>query len=494
MAGAQPALARLPRAAMKPRVDAACTVFLSVPAGRHVANLLRGSVLPTLLAECDARIVILSPFVVDPRFTAEFAHPRVAFEALDPHRPAGLERAIDSIVGEKFLRETRLVAARLERDRDRLLAPSLGRRTLAAVKTAAAALPVSRRTWCGLAGAVTPRARYAALIREYGPSLVVTSTAGFLDAETPLIHAARRAGVPVWGVDLGWDSLSSRRRAILPVDRLVVWNEEMRRAAVAYHDLTAARVGLSGAVPFDAFFGRQDLPARDEFLRGLGADPARRLVTLATAPPDVYPTTDRLAGSLAQAVAEDRLGPPAQLLVRVHPRDDLERYRGLAGRPAVLVEQPISRLDGVSGTLPCDLVTPTTRDRVHLAATLARSDVIVTFASTTTIEACVFDTPVVNVGFDAEDGLPLPLSIRRGYACEHYQPVVEAGAARVASSLDDLLAEVRRYLEHPAADRDGRRAIVERVCGFTDAEAGRRVAREIASALEPLASRRPWGP
>ena len=480
----QPALARLPRAAMAPRVDAAQTVLLSVPAGHNVANLLRSSVLPTLLAESAARLVILSPFVVDPRFTAEFAHPRVVFEPLDAHRPAGLERAIDSVLGEKFLRQTGLTAVRLQRDRDRLMAPSARRRALVAAKSVVAALPVSRRTWYGLAGAVTPRARYAALIRESRPALVVTATAGFLHAETPLIHAARRAGVPVWGVDLGWDNLSSKYHTIMPVDRLVVWNEQMRREAIAYHGFTQAQVALSGAVQFDGYFGPQDLPARDDFLRGLGADPSRRLVTLATAPHNMYPTTERLAETLARAVAEDRLGPPAQLLVRVHPRDDVERYRAFAGRPFVVVEKPIARLDGVDGMLPFDLFTPTAGDRAHLAATLAHSDVIVNFASTTTIEACVFDTPVVNVGFDEQDGLPLPLSIRRYYAYEHYRPVVEAGAARVASSPEDLVAEVRRYLEDPAADRAGRRAIVERLCGFTDSDAGRRVAREIASALE----------
>jgi len=492
MTRAQPALARLSRAVMAPRVDAARTVFLSVPAGRHVANLLRGSLLPTLLAECDARVVLLSPFVVDPRFTAEFAHPRVVFEPLDAHRPAALERAIDAIIGEKVMRERGLVAARLERDRDRLLAPSFRRRALGAARSAAATLPVPRRAWHGLAGTITPRARYAALIRKYGPALVVTSTAGVLPAETPLIHAARQAGVPVWGVDLGWDSLSSRCHAVLPVDRLVVWNDEMRRAAIAHLGFTDGQVGLSGAVPFDAYFGRRDLPARDEFLHSLGADPARGLVTFATAPRDVYPTGDRVAEMLARAVTEDRLGPPASLLIRVHPRDDLHRYRGLAGRPLVFVEQPVARLDGVSGTRPVDLFAPTARDNAHLAATLEHSDVLVDFASTTTIEACVFDTPVVNVGFDDEEGLPLPLSIRRRYACEHYRPVVDAGAARVASSPQDLVMQVGRYLQDPAADRDGRRTMVERLCGFTDADAGRRVAREIAAALEPDIHRGPW--
>lgn len=476
--------ARAPRAVAAPRADAARTIVLSVPAGHNVANLLRSAVLPTLLAESDARIVVLSPFVVDPRFTAEFAHPRVVFEPLHAHRPVGLERVIDSITGEKFLRETNLVAVRLQRDRDRLLAPSATRHALVAAKSVVSALPIPRAAWFRLAGAVTPRARYAALLERHRPALVATATAGFLHAEVPLIHAARRARVPVWGVDLGWDNLSSKYHTILPVDRLIVWNEDMRREAVRYHGFAPEQIAVSGAVQFDGYFRTGGPPSREEFFERVGADPSRRLVTIATAPHSMYATTARLVETLARAVATDRLGVPAQLLVRVHPRDELELYREFDGQPFVAVEKPIDRLDAVNGLLPFDLFTPTATDRAHLAATLAHSDVLVNFASTTTLEACVFDTPVVNVGFDAEPGLPLPVSIRRYYAYEHYRPIVEAGAVRVASDPDDLVALVRHYLEDPGADRDGRRAVVERLCGFTDAEAGVRVAREIIGALD----------
>ena len=36
----------------------------------------------------------------------------------------------------------------------------------------------------------------------------------------------------------------------------------------------------------------------------------------------------------------------------------------------------------------------------HLGDTLYHADVVVNVASTITIEACIFDTPVVNINFD----------------------------------------------------------------------------------------------
>jgi hypothetical protein len=466
------------------------TVFLAVPAGHNVANLLRGSFLPTLVAQTGLHVVILSPFSVDPRFTAEFERPRVSFEVLRGHRPGRLERIADSVLSERFLLETSLTAPRLQRDRDRLLNPWGGRRVLAALKGVAARLPVSRSAWFRTVEAWVPRAQYSPLFAKYRPSLVVTATAGFLLAEVPLIAAARTHGVPTVAADLGWDNLSSKYRPLRPVDFLIVWNDTMRDEAVRYHGYAPDRVAVAGAAQFDPYFRDEPIEPREEFLCRIGADPTRKLVTLATPPNTMYPAAGRLVEMLAATISDGGIGPAAQLLVRVHPRDDLEAYRTFRDRPHLRIEKPVAHMQAVDGIPAYDVFAPTRDDRRHLAATLAHSDVLVNFASTTTIEACIFDTPVVNVGFDNELDLPLPLSIRRYYTYEHYRPIVELGAARVAAGPEALIAEVRRYLSDPARDRAARRAVVESLCGLADARAGTRVAEHVLELLRRGGARR----
>jgi len=137
-----------------------------------------------------------------------------------------------------------------------------------------------------------------------------------------------------------------------------------------------------------------------------------------------------------------------------------------------------------TGQPELDAFTPGAGGRGRLAATLAHSDVVVNFASTTTIEAALFDTPVVNIGFDDESGLPLPLSIRRYYEYEHYQPVVDTGAARVVGSEAELIEAVGAYLSDPGRDRAGRRELVRRCCGFPEGGAGHRLARWVRETLD----------
>ena len=460
------------------------TVLLSVPAGHHVEDLLRGPFLPALLEVRPApRVVVVTPYVDDRRLAAELSAAGVAAEPMPVPRVGPAARVVESILSERFLLDSGLRAVRLQRDRARLLDGWRGRGLLIAIKSALTRLPVSRRTWFRLAGAVTDVEECRRLLDRHRPDLVVTATAGFLPAEVPLIYAAWRRGVPQMGVDLGWDNLSSKYHTVLPVDWLAVWNETMRDEAVRYHGFRPDQVRVTGAVPFDAYVGDGVVPSRETFLASIGADPGRPLVTLATAPAQVYPTTGTVARLLSAAARDGRFGREAQLLVRVHPRDRLEDYTSLHDGRQVFVEKPFEQLDRAEGQGELDAFTPGADGRRRLAATLAHSDVLVNFASTTTIEAALFDTPVVNIGFDDEVSLPLPLSIRRYYEYEHYQPVVETGGARVATSADDLLAAVRRYLDDPAADRDGRRELVRRCGARTDGAAGRRLADWVLATL-----------
>ena len=460
------------------------TILLSLPAGHHVADLVRGTFLRSLLSDCPGlRVVVLSPFADDPQLRAELDEIGVVCLAPPPVRSRVTARVVDSILSEKFLIQSRLRAVRLQRDRARLLDGWWGRRTMIALKAGVCRLPVSRRAWFRLAGVVTDCAGYRRVFQTYHPSLVLTATAGFLPVEVPLIYAARRSGIPQMGVDLGWDNLSSKYHTVLPVDYLAVWNETMRDEALRFHGFRGDRVTVTGPIPFDAYRSPRTLPSRVDFVRSFGGDATRPLVTLATAPEVVYPTTDRVVATLVSAIRDGRFGADAQLLVRVHPRDVPDRYGSFHDGRQVFVEKPFEQLTRSTVVPELDAVTPGAHGRARLAATMAHSDVLVNFASTTTLEAAWFDTPIVNIGYDDTPGLPLPLSIGRYYRYEHYQAVVDTGAARIASSADDLVAAVQGYLDTPTADADARRALVKRCCGPQNGDASDRLVRWVLETL-----------
>src|SRR4029077_8087808 len=80
-----------PPAMTRPQTEP-CLLWTS-PNGGCAGNVLRAGVLARVLELVgEARVVLVSPLIADPSFTAEFAHPRVSFEPLPPHVPAGPRR------------------------------------------------------------------------------------------------------------------------------------------------------------------------------------------------------------------------------------------------------------------------------------------------------------------------------------------------------------------------------------------------------------------
>ena len=119
-------------------------------------------------------------------------------------------------------------------------------------------------------------------------------------------------------------------------------------------------------------------------------------------------------------------------------------------------------------------------EAIEVGSLVWHADVLVTLFSTLQVEACICDTPVVNVAFDP----PLPperlyYSSYRSIEVDTNQPhnlrVRRSNATRLAHSPEQLIAEVNAYLNDPRRDEEQRRQLVAQECGPFDGQAGHRV-------------------
>lgn len=460
------------------------TIFLCIPNGHHAANLLRTDVLTCLLEVPHLRIVILSPLVRNARFVSEFQHERVALEELYSYNPPYVERAVYSVLKERFARRTGIESVRIEIKRQHLLGGNGRRRGGSTMRRLLAGLPFPARIWLRAIELAAPDRRYAPIFKQHHPDILVTATAGIQFVEMPLIRQARRQGIPVMGVDLSWDHLTLKSQTLQRVDHLVVWNEQMRREAIAFHGFDPGAVEVSGIPQFDPYFRRGGVVERGRFLEEIGGKPSKKLITFTTVPQSRHPYQVQVIRAIQAALMDGRFGC-AQLLVRVHPQDEIEPYAEFRGIPDVIVEKPFTSVE-MNGYYLAD---PTREERAHLANTLAHSNVLVNFASTMTIEASIFGVPVVNFVCD-DPAVPLALSPRRYYRFEHYRRIIDAGAVSLAENCDEVVSAIRAYLDNPSADCDGRQHVVRELCGFTDGRSGERVARAILGVVNRFVATR----
>jgi hypothetical protein len=454
-------------------------VFVSVPHGTSAGNMLRSGCLLDRLLESDPalHIVLLSPMANDPQFVREFERPRVTVIDQPPHVPSGLEARLLAIVQASYLSQgqTESVRIRLQEARANGIIRWLGLKGLIG---RVLVQPFTRNgSRYALSDRLVSHPAMEALFDKYQPVLVVAANPGLVFSEVPLLRTARRRGVRSMAIDPSWDNFTNKLIPVRQVDRLVVWNDIMKQQAVALHGYAPDAIRVAGAPQFDPHF-RARTP-RPEFFARIGADPSRRLIALTTTPRSLYSHHDHVLRALVEAMQDGRL-VNAQVLVRLHPRDEFDAYREFAATPHVIIEKPFRDTVKVADGLAIDVMP---EHQKHLGDTLCHADVVVNVASTISVEACIFDTPVVNINFDGPAESPYVKSARRYYSFTHYVNITSRGAVRVAASPAELVSAVAAYLADPSLDAAGRKQVVLDQCQFTDGRSAERVAGLVLAEL-----------
>jgi hypothetical protein len=324
---------------------------------------------------------------------------------------------------------------------------------------------------------------YVRLFREMKPSLVFNGSHVHSKVALQAVQAAQWLGIPTATFLFSWDNLTSQGRILLPYDYYLVWNEAIREQLMEIYDwIRPEQVFVTGTPQFDFHFRPEFYWEREEFCARVGADPERPIVLYTTGMPNHMPGEPKIVEDIADMLDGMTVLQSPQLLVRVYPKD-------LTGR---FDELKRSRPDILFPTVPWEpeWLTPKFEDSYLLTNTLRHASVGINVASTVSLELCMFDKPVINVGYNPPGVDRANLDYGLYYGFEHYRPVVQSGAVNVASSAREMRTMLRRALEQPELGRMQRRALVKELFGST---LDGNVSSRVASVLLDLARRKTAG-
>jgi hypothetical protein len=301
---------------------------------------------------------------------------------------------------------------------------------------------------------------YVDLLKEFRPSLVFNGSHVHSAIALPVIHAAGALGIPTATFIFSWDNLTSQGRIIPPYDYYFVWNETIRNQLLSiYPFIRSQRIFVTGTPQFDFHFRSEFYWTREEFCTRVGADPSRPIVLYTTGMANHMPGEPRIVEGIADMLRGMKpLGPP-QLLVRVYPKDQTDRFEDLKKR----------RSDILFPQIPWEpaWLTPMPEDCCLFTNMLRHADLGI-------------DKPVINVGYNPPGLDVSPVDYGRYYEFDHYKPVVESGAVRVAWSEYEMQEAIEEALLFPERRSLERKALIERFFGeMLDGRSGQRVAETL---------------
>lgn len=452
-------------------------LFLLITEGFRIRNLLFSEVLSGLSRSW--RVIILVPADSVEPIAAEFAGPNVCVEAIPPSR---------SRWESKFVFVRRYLLSNPARNRTVSVFSSVMKREqpfhhwlVRNVNPWLGRLSWVRAWWLWFEAQINRGEEFVPLFERYQPSLVVTSDYGSQTQEIRLLRQSRHRGVRTASVVYSWDNLSSKGIMGAQPDRLIVWNEIMRREAAELHDIPLERTVACGAAQFDIYGRRHELASRQEFCRRMGLDPQRPILVLGTIPPRYYSHNLEVLDLLAQAILDGRLPQECQILVRMHPQvmdagsnaDSPEPYLEYERKhPFVRIDRPKVRKWG-------RLLSPDRGDARHLAEILAHAAVLIHPGSTLVVDASAMDCPSIGLGFDGYAERPYDESIRRWWDFTYMKPILQSGGQPVASSPNHLLELIRSFLSDRTLHADGRALIRDWECHKVDGNAAHRVVESL---------------
>ncbi|HEY1558638.1 MAG TPA: hypothetical protein VGF94_27635 [Kofleriaceae bacterium] len=308
-------------------------------------------------------------------------------------------------------------------------------------------------------------------MRRHRPALVFNGSHIHNTSSLPVVRAAQWAGIPTAAFLFSWDNLTSQGRIKPTYDGYLVWNEAIKADLLRQYPRTRPdRVFVTGTPQFDFHFRPEFRLSREELCARVGADPARPIVLYSTGMARQMPHEPRIVEGVARALAQVRGVPRPQLLVRLYPKDRSGRFDALKAKQLPDVLFPDVAWEP-------RWLTPRLEDCAMLTSTLAHAAIGINVASTISLELCMFDKPVLNIGYDPPGVDVHPISYARYYTFDHYKPVVDSGAVEVVASEDALVAALQSAFDRPEARAVQRQRLLERFFGSTlDGQASSRVA------------------
>jgi hypothetical protein len=439
----------------KPHSSPNRTVFVVFSDAFQELTLVRTRLLDDLILRYNVILIVGSELVKN-HVELHYRSTPIAVFLHESHLASWCDRAIHALIAckyEKFagpFRQARRQAARSKQHLPGKI-KSLFLHALARIMPETFLLHIKNHAFSGHA--------LNQLYNDFQPVLTILSWGGVYEPCPQVHRSARKFGCRTISIDASWDCMDELT-AIPKVDRLLVWNEPMKREAVQKHRYNPTTISVVGPLRCD-FYRRQEYRvSREEFFKKLGLDHNRRLLTLAInrGNPEIY---CRIVDLLMEADRERRLCHPIQIYVRLAPWSNPESFRRIKeyGHAQVRASYNFS-----GSTLVQE------KEIIETVNLLQHSDILLSVLSTLILESAFFNTPNIS--------LRLP-EFRTLYERDFLTPLYETGGVAFVDDLPALLQAVNRYLADPQHDAQGRKAILRFLCHGGDGMVKKRVLGEI---------------
>jgi len=280
-----------------------------------------------------------------------------------------------------------------------------------------------------------------AWLRAQAPDvLLVSPLVAAASDQVDWVKAAQAAGIRTAVGIASWDNLTNKGLLRIEPDLVLVWNEAQKREAHEYHYIPSSKIAVTGAQPFDRWFDRRVTRDRAAFCSRVGLPDDAPFVLFTGSSSFISESGAEVAFVRrwveALRASGDSVLARVNVLMRPHPYN-FHRWEDepLADRPGFAVFPR-------AGFNPVD-----TDNRADFFDSLYHAAAVVGINTSAMVEAAIVGRPVLSVL------APEFAGTQEGTLHFHHLLPQHGGFLRIASTLDEHLAQLADRLRHPDSGR-----------------------------------------
>jgi len=245
----------------------------------------------------------------------------------------------------------------------------------------------------------------------------------------------------------------------------------MQKELIDIYQYDKSKVHISGVPQFDEYKKKPSI-SKYEFLGNMKLLSSKKTILFATNHENISPDDPKIISYIDRFL--DQLN--AQLIVRLHQMDSMERYRD------IISENIIFQVPGIDEGKLSDQRVAYYDFIKDLRDTIYFSDVTINTASTMSLDAIALNRPVINICFDIEER-PYYNSVKRFYDFVHYQPIVDTKSTYICLYKEEIIKNLELLLDGNDTTSPGRKVLSQTMLAGNKGNASRRVSEVILGNL-----------
>lgn len=264
----------------------------------------------------------------------------------------------------------------------------------------------------------------------------------------PLILAAEKLKLKTSAFIFSWDNLASKNRMAGNFDKYLVWSDLMKKELLwFYKKVKPEDIEIVGTPQFEPYVLSRYEITKEEWAKKNKIDVNKKTIFFTCN--DSHSKNDPLYLELiANFILDNKLAEEVNYIVRTSPAEEPTRFIKLAEKyPFIVWNFPDWNQVRSNHQESWSQRVPSPNDVIQLRGFLEFSDISINVLSTISLDASLFNKPVINPVFgNPENGM---FDDQKYLKYLHLDNVVKTDAVTVAKNEDELLQAINLCLKNP---------------------------------------------